>query len=127
MACIFPSFFFFQKKDQKPEETTDSVRQHLGSLCIDNRTTGNGQSRDDTTNDEEGGNEEIGFGKGDLPEAILGATDLNGTLKFLIKWKGYEKATLVPSIIANVKCPQLVIKFYESRLMWDRDQNRDIE
>ncbi|XP_059352749.1 chromobox protein homolog 1-like isoform X2 [Daphnia carinata] len=54
------------------------------------------------------------------PEVIIGATDNfhKGELAFLVKWKFNDTPEFVLASRANVLWPQMVIKFYESRLQW---------
>ncbi len=53
------------------------------------------------------------------PERIIGATDKDGELKFLFKWKDSDEPTLVSANIANKHFSDIVIRFYEQRISWD--------
>ncbi|VDN22059.1 unnamed protein product [Gongylonema pulchrum] len=67
-----------------------------------------------------------GLEQGLDPEEILGATSVGGQLTFLIKWKGSERADMVPAAVANKKWPQLVIGFYEARIQWKDVQQASV-
>lgn len=59
------------------------------------------------------------------PECIIGSTDRQGELVFLIKWKNSEDVALLPAREASARYPQMVISFYERKLTWhcgDEDQ-----
>ena len=62
-----------------------------------------------------------GFARGLKAEAVVGATNDPGDLWLLVKWKGVEEAELVRAKEANMKIPQIVIKFYEERLNWTEE------
>jgi chromobox protein 5 len=53
------------------------------------------------------------------PKEILGATYVNGKLMFLIEWEDSNDSDLVFAKKANEICPELVIKFYQTQLIFD--------
>jgi len=53
-----------------------------------------------------------------VPEEIMDATNSNGQLMLLMKFRGIEKLELVVAKKAYSMCPLLVLKFYEERFTW---------
>lgn len=80
----------------------------------------------ETSEDDEHSNSEeetFGFDFGHEPSKILGANEINGRLLFLVTWKDkngmqLNRASILPSEVANAKMPQMVIKFYETHINW---------
>jgi len=72
------------------------------------------------TSEPKEGEPATGFDKGLVAQEIIGATTRGGVPMFLIKWMSCDEPDLVPASLANVKCPQVVIGFYESNLVWGK-------
>lgn len=53
------------------------------------------------------------------PDKILGATEVDGVIKFRIKLKDSDKWKIADAKQAHAACPQLVIDFYEAHLVLD--------
>lgn len=66
-----------------------------------------------------------GFERGWKAEKILGATDVNGQIEFVVKFKNQSPVEMVAAKIVNIECPQVVIEFYESRITWNHSDAED--
>lgn len=106
-----------KRKDSDAENDSDAADgdDNASTKSSKSKSTTAAAADNDATASDDGMN---GFEKGYTPEKILGATEANNELLFLIQWKDKDKAQLVSSKEARKHCPQLVIDFYEERLIW---------
>lgn len=103
------------KKDgSKKDESSRRVKESYDE-------TKNSDDENDKGTKDKNGDKTSPFDNGLEPDKIIGATDINGSLAFLVQWKNSNKAMLIPNKLARQRCPQLVIDFYEQRLAWHNE------
>jgi len=70
-----------------------------------------------------------GFARGLQAEKIIGSNGDPFRMLFAVKWKGSEEVDLIPAKEANVKIPQMVIKYYEEEMRRSviDDENGEVE
>lgn len=127
-----------KKKRQISETVDDESGEDDGNVSKTSKSSSSGRIKDSVESEAESKKTKTnnfvtsppktekvvsGFAQGFVPEKIIGASEVNEELLFLLKWKGSDKAEMVKAKEANVKCPQLVIEFYEQRLIWHSEEN----
>jgi len=115
----------FENKRKAENELKASFARAGGRKDNDTTIT----SLDDAKKKREEENKKRGFERGLEPFRILAGTAQGGELMYLMAWKTCSEVDLVPAREANIKCPQVVIKFYEDRLAWvdSEDEQEDEE
>jgi len=110
-----------RKDEAKKSEKSASAKQQKSNKVKEEKKV---KKRKSTAEDVGSGGKKKadkmnGFDKGFTAEEIIGATEDNGQVLFLIKWKeAMQDYELIPSKTVNQKIPQMVIAFYEARLTW---------
>lgn len=94
------------------QEFERNRRQHAEQLANDRKR------KSDEMNQNLAKRKVYGFDRGLIVDEIIGATEFKGQIMLLVKWQGKNSAELVPSFMANNKCPQKVISFYEKHTQW---------
>lgn len=110
-----------KKVSAAPPSSSSSSKASSGKAATPQASSGNDGLNGDTNEvrvDVPDPNTPSGFKRGLQAEEIIGATELDGQILFLIKWKGVEEPELVYAREANDAIPRMVIAFYESKLIW---------
>lgn len=101
--------------DPEGEEVSGHPAKRVKLQSSHKRTKSEKTKSDEKSKDSDDKQE---FAGGLEPEEILGASIITDRLVFRMKWKNRDKTDLVSAADANVICPQLVIQFYEQKLVF---------
>lgn len=108
-----------KRKSPNSDSAIDGGPHKLRRIEASSASTGTSEQKPDIDG-------ERGFHRGLEPDKILGADNRTGRLMLLMKWKNFDFCELVPAAEANIKCPQIVISFYEKHLVVTKSEEEKL-
>ena len=99
-----------EKSKSSAAKTSPKSSRRSGPLALTSKAGQSNSSRDSG----------LGFARALVAEKIIGVTENEGSLLYLIQWEGGKEADLVPANVAIHKCPHIVIQFFQERLHFNK-------
>lgn len=99
-----------EKKDMPRKRQVKPKRELTKEPAVPNETDGQGLS---------------GFARGFIAESLIGITQEGNTFMFLVKWQDMDEMEMVPSAEVRKFAPEMMIDFYESRIIWRKKDQSD--
>jgi len=105
-----------------PTSISGNIDANFTTLTSASTPLGTMTQKQSVENKSGDNNDPVGFARGLKPDKIVGSTDSQGKIYYLIKWEKSDRCDLIKHTECHEKCPSLVIKYMEERLTWQADK-----